>query len=429
VRRQRAGDPSNFSVGVTLVADDAAAKLVCDRLNAFAATTRVRPGPGAAFTRQFRHARIGLVAATVAIPGAVVAGRLFRLPWGLVLDRPGADRLAGRPNGLLARLAREAPLVVAASDAVDAVRAFAPTARVVELGDADRLRSVLEDVALPVEETVRGGGLIGPAVAGGWMFLDDRANRLAIRLMPVTGRSSIPTHPKHLLDVPWHHWYLADVGPEDTVLDVGCNNGAHAFVLATRAARVVGVDVDQDVLALARARAAAEGAQNVDFVAGDLTAKETLAGLEARSFDVALALDVLEHLVDRESVLGSVRSLLRPGGRLIVAVPNVDTSYKRWRRRLGGRVYSDPDHKIEFTAASIRRELEQAGFRVERIELGGYDTPFGGLTSLVGVVSLDAYARVARRRHELLLCRPQEATAFRVVAVNDPQPVDASTRA
>jgi SAM-dependent methyltransferase len=187
--------------------------------------------------------------------------------------------------------------------------------------------------------------------------------------------------------------------------------------------------VNQNELARGRERAAAEGVPNVEFHAGDLASEATLAELGAGSFDAAIMLDVLEHLVERVTVLRSLRTLLRPGGRLIVAVPNVDTSYKRWRRRLGGRVYSDPDHKVEFTEQSICRELEDAGFQIERVERGGYDTPFSGVSSLVGVVSLRAYERLARRRHGLLQRRPGEATAFRVVAVAGAQEPRASTRA
>ena len=81
--------------------------------------------------------------------------------------------------------------------------------------------------------------------------------------------------------------------------------------------------------------------QNVEFIVGDLTDEATLRVLTPESFDSAVVLDVLEHLVDRRSVLAAVRTLLRPGGRIIVSVPNVGTSYKQWRRRMGGRVYSN----------------------------------------------------------------------------------------
>src|SRR5262249_52545001 len=147
----------------------------------------------------------------------------------------------------------------------------------------------------------------------------------------------------------------------------------------------------------------------------------------ADSFDVALVLDVLEHLVERRRVLDSVRNLLRPGGRLIVAGPHPHPPPKRWRRHLGAPRDSEPGPQGEVPETSIPAELEDAGFRVERLERGGYDTPFGGLTSLVGVISLSAYSHIARRRHELLKRRPQEATAFRVVAVSDGQPCGMST--
>jgi 2-polyprenyl-3-methyl-5-hydroxy-6-metoxy-1,4-benzoquinol methylase len=411
------GDPA--SPGVALVADARLAGLALGPLSKFDATQRVEPSPIAAFSPSFRRSRIGLVGAEVALPGAALAGRLFRLPWGLVLDRPGAERLAARSEGIRARLASQAWLAVVAGDAVTAIEAFAPRVRVVTLDDAERLRSVLADVALPVEETRPAGGLFAPLVANGWMFVDDRATRLAIHLVSLTRRAHAPLHPKHLLDVPWHWWYLSEIGPTDRVLDVGCHNGMHSLTMAPRAAHVLGIDVDENELARARERAAIEGVANVEFHRGDLTDRATLGDLRPGSFDVALILDVLEHLVDRRSVLDAVRTLLRPGGRLVVAVPNADTSYKRWRRRLGGRAYSNPDHKVEFSEDAIRAELEDVGFRIERLERGGYDTPFDGLTSLVGVVSLAAYRRISERRYRLLQRRPQDASAFRIVAVKE----------
>ena len=128
--------------GVALVGDGAVREVIGSRLDAFDETDLVSPTAGAAFTAPFRQARIGLVGASSRSRARLSPGRLFRMPWGLVVDRPHAERLAANPTGLLARLARQATLVVATSDAVGAVAAFAPRSRVVELEDVDRLRSV-----------------------------------------------------------------------------------------------------------------------------------------------------------------------------------------------------------------------------------------------------------------------------------------------
>jgi SAM-dependent methyltransferase len=370
---------------------------------------RLRPGRLTPLSAPFRTARLGIVADPAAMPAAAVAQRLYRVPWVALVDGEGAYTAGSS-------LAR-AGAVLASPDAVDAVRAVVPGARIVDRSDFERVAAVLADIALPPEARVGDAGALGPAVAGAWTFVDDRATRLAIRLVPVTGKARHPTHPKHLIEAPWHRWYLDAIEAGDRAIDVGCHDGHHTLLVAERAAYALGVDVDARALERARARAAAERADNVEFAVADLSDPGSLERFGAESFDVALLLDALEHLVERVGVLAAIHSLLREGGRLVVAVPRAETSYKRRRRRLGAQANSDPDHKVEYTHASITAELEEAGFAVERLERGGgFDTPFAGVSTLVAPLSLRAFAWISRRRQRLLAERPDEATAFRIVA-------------
>jgi SAM-dependent methyltransferase len=178
---------------------------------------------------------------------------------------------------------------------------------------------------------------------------------------------------------------------------------------------VLGIDVDQRHLEGARADALADGLTNIDFRQGDLIEPSTLR-IDDGSFDVVLVLDVLEHLTDRLTLLGRLRSLLSAEGRLLLAVPNRSTEYKRRRRRAGAFAYTDADHKIEYTESSLHAELSEAGFRIRSLERAGYDSFFPGLTALLGVVSVTAYRRLIERRERLNRSRPQNASAFRVIA-------------
>jgi SAM-dependent methyltransferase len=301
-----------------------------------------------------------------------------------------------------------------------------PAKRLVDPNEPGRLRTVILDVALAAGG--RECGATGPSAvaADAWTFINDRAARLAIRLVAVTGKAPAPVHPHHLVDLPGHFWYRQLLRSDDRLIDVGCADGSHTVPASRHVREAVGVDIDSAYLARAETRARGDGRDNVRFVRGDLTDPRTLAELGAEPFDVVLLLDVLEHLVERERLLRAIRSLLRPNGRLVVAVPNRDTPYRRWLRRMGGFTYSDPDHKLEYTAELLTQELSAAGFRVASIEPGGYDTPFGGLSTLVAPVSLRAYARLARRRHRRAVARPGSATALRAVAVPD-EPATASS--
>ncbi len=102
------------------------------------------------------------------------------------------------------------------------------------------------------------------------------------------------------------------------VLDFGCGTGTLTVMLkkACPSARVVGLDIDPDALAIARSRAAAEGL-DIDFK----EAPATDPPFATESFDCALSSLLFHHLrpVEKRGVLDRVFALLKPGGELHVA--------------------------------------------------------------------------------------------------------------
>ena len=111
-----------------------------------------------------------------------------------------------------------------------------------------------------------------------------------------------------------------------SVLDVGCGLGAFAGYLDRETNwGITAVDVDSEVIAHDRQRF-----PGVDFRvggAGDL-------GLPNATFDAVTAMDVIEHVPDRDAVLASVESVLRPGGFLFFVVPVYDGASGPIIRRL-----------------------------------------------------------------------------------------------
>jgi SAM-dependent methyltransferase len=100
----------------------------------------------------------------------------------------------------------------------------------------------------------------------------------------------------------------------DRVLEIGCGVGA-TFKWLRGVGRVqygVGIDLFPD---------AAERARSVFDVAlsGDIEKMELPEG----KFDLIIALDVLEHLVDPWLVIKRLTSILNPGGAMIVSIPNI----------------------------------------------------------------------------------------------------------
>jgi SAM-dependent methyltransferase len=110
------------------------------------------------------------------------------------------------------------------------------------------------------------------------------------------------------------------VGAGDAVLDVGTGTGIVALQAAVRAGapgRVLGIDLSEGMLAAAGASARAAGVEtSATFRRMDA---ENL-DIEAATFDVVLSLFALLHFPDPLRALGEMRRVLRPGGRLVVAI-------------------------------------------------------------------------------------------------------------
>jgi SAM-dependent methyltransferase len=110
----------------------------------------------------------------------------------------------------------------------------------------------------------------------------------------------------------------ADVGPSDSVLDVGAGTGTLAIWLKQRCpnARVAALDADPDVLAIAR-RKALEARCEIEFVEGF----STELPFPPHSFDAVLSTLFFHHLsgADKRITLSEVERVLKPGGRLHVA--------------------------------------------------------------------------------------------------------------
>ena len=128
------------------------------------------------------------------------------------------------------------------------------------------------------------------------------------------------------------------------ILDVGCGTGATTRVLR-RFGSVVGFDVGAEALRRARAR-------------GLPVARASAARLPARpaSFDLVVALDVLEHLDDDVAAAREMLGALRPGGQLLVTVPAYPFLWSGHDEALG--------HRRRYRRRELEAALERAGFEL-----------------------------------------------------------------
>jgi methionine biosynthesis protein MetW len=187
------------------------------------------------------------------------------------------------------------------------------------------------------------------------------------------------------------------------VLDLGCGGGHNGALLKRAGAReVVGVELDAGAAAQARKRLDA-------VVQGDL-AHLDLAQLGDEPFDVILASDVLEHLADPEAVLARALTRLRPGGAVVVSLPNVahvvvfaNLLMKRWPRRSSG--IFDRTHLRFFAKRDMVRLLEGAGLRVLRVQ--PYYTRYAAIRAACLVLSLYVFREYWARQFLLLAEKPR----------------------
>ncbi|HKY33811.1 MAG TPA: methyltransferase domain-containing protein [Candidatus Polarisedimenticolia bacterium] len=110
---------------------------------------------------------------------------------------------------------------------------------------------------------------------------------------------------------------LADVGPGQTVLDVGSGPGADALAASLRVGprgRVIGVDMTDAMLEKARQAALSAGASNVDFRKGDAEALPAADG-EA---DWVISNCVVNLVPDKSRAFAEIFRVLKPGGRFSI---------------------------------------------------------------------------------------------------------------
>jgi len=165
------------------------------------------------------------------------------------------------------------------------------------------------------------------------------------------------------------------------VLDIGCAAGYFLRVMMEKGHDVFGAEVSATIAEKAR-EALGDQRVHVGFLSGAVGKKP---GFELGTFDLVTLWDVVEHVPDPQSFLREVRSMLKPGGLLVLETQNVTSRFarllgKRWQH------YKHEEHLYHFDPTTVRELLRQGGFSVvsNTARYGGKYVSFGFIRERAG---------------------------------------------
>jgi arsenite methyltransferase len=151
---------------------------------------------------------------------------------------------------------------------------------------------------------------------------------------------------------------LATIRPGETVLDLGSGGGIDVFLSARRVGptgKVYGLDMTDDMLALARENQQKAGVTNVEFLKGDI---EQIP-LPDNSVDLIISNCVINLSPDKDQVLKEAFRVLKPGGRFAVS----DIVIR-------GVIPQDIRHSVELWAGCVAGALEESAYQAKLREAG-----------------------------------------------------------
>lgn len=155
---------------------------------------------------------------------------------------------------------------------------------------------------------------------------------------------------------------LAALGirPDMEVVDLCCGDGLFTASLAPMVRRVIAIDIDPAMLALARAKVTAAGATNCDLIEGDAY---VVAELVRQPVDFVLIANTFHGVPDKPGLAHGVAATLKPGGRFAVV---------NWHRRLREETTvlgqpRGPKTEMRMTPADVAASVEPAGLKFVRV--------------------------------------------------------------
>ena len=154
---------------------------------------------------------------------------------------------------------------------------------------------------------------------------------------------------------------LAQLNPGETVLDLGCGGGVDVLLSARRVGptgKAYGLDMTDEMLALANANQRKAGVENVQFLKGEI---ESIP-LPDNSIDVIISNCVINLSADKDKVLREAFRVLKPGGRFAVSdvvtrgkmLPEIRQSILAWVGCIAGAL-EENDYRSKLAASGFEK--------------------------------------------------------------------------
>jgi SAM-dependent methyltransferase len=169
-------------------------------------------------------------------------------------------------------------------------------------------------------------------------------------------------HPKHVI-MNYHQFFVDNISSGDKILDIGCGNGAVAYDMAAKAARVIGIDIGEKNIKKAKEKFVRS---NLEFICGDCLNFDFFK-LGVEKFDAIALSNVLEHLDKRVEFLNNLHKL---SDKILLRVPLITRDWLAvYKKDHNYRYKLSAEHYIEYTEEILQDELARSGWKMENYKI------------------------------------------------------------
>jgi arsenite methyltransferase len=209
---------------------------------------------------------------------------------------------------------------------------------------------------------------------------------------------------------------LANLNPGEVVLDLGSGGGVDVLLSARRVGptgKAYGLDMTDEMLALANENKRKAGAENVEFLKGEI---ERIP-LPDNSVDVIISNCVINLSADKDRVLGEAFRVLKPGGRFAVSdvvthgemLPEIRQSVLLWVGCVAGAL-EENEYRAKLASAGFEK-IEIEPTRIYRIEdarefLCGQNIDVNAIAPQVDGKFMSAFVRAVKPERKETCCGP-----------------------